>query len=194
MSAIAVLRAADRRPQRWKNGGGVTSEVVAFPPGAGMEDFDWRISIAEVAEAGPFSRFDGVDRVLTVIEGELALAFEAQAAPVILDDRSRPFAFAADAPVSGAPLDGPVRDLNVMVRRGKARATVERVLARPGTSLEPDHAGVVVLIALDGLTIVTSGEDRVLAPLDAVMTDGGLCCTVTAGTDIARLVLVALFF
>ncbi|MDE2372268.1 MAG: HutD family protein [Burkholderiales bacterium] len=36
---------ADLPPQRWRNGGGVTRA----PAGAG--DFDWRVSVAEIAAA-----------------------------------------------------------------------------------------------------------------------------------------------
>jgi len=39
----------------WKNGGGVTREIICQPLGAGMDDFDWRVSIAHIASDGPFS-------------------------------------------------------------------------------------------------------------------------------------------
>ena len=53
----------------WKNGGGVTREIVCQPPGAGMDAFDWRVSIAHIASDGPFSAFAGVDRIITLLEG-----------------------------------------------------------------------------------------------------------------------------
>jgi environmental stress-induced protein Ves len=43
---MRVLRAADRIAMPWKNGGGVTREVSAYPPGADMDSFEWRISLA----------------------------------------------------------------------------------------------------------------------------------------------------
>ncbi|MBM7325185.1 HutD family protein, partial [Agrobacterium sp. S2] len=46
----------------WKNGGGVTTEIIVHPAKASMADFDWRISMANVAQDGPFSIFPGVDR------------------------------------------------------------------------------------------------------------------------------------
>lgn len=48
----------------WKNGGGVTHEIATDAP-----EWGWRLSIAEVARDGPFSRFDGMARILTVIKG-----------------------------------------------------------------------------------------------------------------------------
>ena len=54
----------------WKNGGGVTRQIAIDPPGSGLDDFGWRLSTAEVAQDGPFSRFDGVDRQLHILAGE----------------------------------------------------------------------------------------------------------------------------
>lgn len=120
--SVQVLRAAERLAVPWKNGGGVTRELAAAPAGAGMEAFDWRISIAEVAAGGPFSSFPGVDRVLTVIAGEgLSLAIDGRPA-VVLGAASPPLAFSGEARCEAALRAGPIRDLNVMVRRGGWRA------------------------------------------------------------------------
>jgi len=69
MTGIEILKASDRKPQPWKNGGGTTREVCAFPPGATLDGFDWRLSMATVAKDGPFSAFPGIDRVLIVLAG-----------------------------------------------------------------------------------------------------------------------------
>jgi len=66
---LGVVRFQDLTPVPWRNGGGVTREVVSAG-GSGPLSFEWRISIAEVSHAGPFSTFPGVDRIITVIEGE----------------------------------------------------------------------------------------------------------------------------
>ena len=73
---LTVLRAGDRKAVPWKNGGGVTREIAAWPPGSGFDDFAWRVSMAEVREDGPFSNFAGVDRILTVLEGAMRLTIE----------------------------------------------------------------------------------------------------------------------
>jgi environmental stress-induced protein Ves len=122
---MRVLRAADRVAVPWKNGGGLTREVMVSPPGAGFEAFDWRVSIAEVRDAGPFSVFAGIDRVLTILEGRMLLAFADR--HVEMDADSAPFAFAGDVACHGTPIAGPVTDLNVMTRRGRS-VTVARVL------------------------------------------------------------------
>ncbi|MGR7000643.1 HutD/Ves family protein [Yinghuangia aomiensis] len=51
----------------WRNGGGETREVAAEPSADG--GFAWRVSIATIAQDGPFSAFPGVDRTITLLEG-----------------------------------------------------------------------------------------------------------------------------
>ncbi len=159
-----ILRAAGRIATPWKNGGGVTREIAAWPPEAGLDEFDWRISMAEVREPGAFSLFPDVDRCLTVIEGYLRLTFDDERS-VSLDPRSEPWAFPGDRACHGQPIDGPVLDLNVMWRRGHFRSQVKRV-----SDMTWHPTGVAsLLIALAPLTIVddlASGGIR-LVPLDA---------------------------
>ena len=59
----------------WRNGGGETREIVSWPPGA--QDFDWRASIATIAQDGPFSAFTGIDRSITLLEGDGVRLFSA---------------------------------------------------------------------------------------------------------------------
>jgi environmental stress-induced protein Ves len=66
---IHLFERAQLRATPWKNGGGVTREIACHPPQAGMQNFDWRISIAHIASDGDFSVFAGVDRVITLLEG-----------------------------------------------------------------------------------------------------------------------------
>lgn len=105
----------------WKNGGGVTIEIAAAPEGAGLDAIDWRVSMARVETAGPFSLFPGLDRTLAVLEGEaLTLDIEGRGT-VRLDRGSVPYAFPADIAVTGVPTTGGILDLNVMSRRGRWR-------------------------------------------------------------------------
>lgn len=163
--AIRLLAAAERRASPWKNGGGVTREIAASPQGASLESFDWRVSMAEVAVAGPFSRFAGVDRILTVLAGELELSFPGETA-VTLGPDCEPFAFPGERDCQGAPRGGVVTDLNVMVRRGSVRAEVRRVRGAAPLTVRGQALLVVALESgrLDG---------RRLAPFDALLADPG---------------------
>jgi environmental stress-induced protein Ves len=114
------------RRMPWKNGGGTTFEVAVHPQGADWESFAWRVSIAEIAAGGPFSSLPGIDRKLVVLSGR-GMALTGVREDVI---EIRPYdcvAFAGEAQVGSRLLDGPVRDFNVMTRRGTARADVRVV-------------------------------------------------------------------
>jgi environmental stress-induced protein Ves len=127
VSAARIIRAADCPEIPWKNGGGTTREIAIFPPGAGIDDFLWRLSMARVEKAGAFSPFTGVDRVLAVLDGTLRLSGPTLDAR--LDSGSTPLAFDGGAPVIGEPLAGPVVDLNAMARRGRYRVAMQRLPA-----------------------------------------------------------------
>jgi len=62
-----IVHFADLSVVPWRNGGGVTREVAVG--GSGGQDFNWRISIADVNVPGPFSTFPGVDRIITLVDG-----------------------------------------------------------------------------------------------------------------------------
>ncbi|MFF9455724.1 HutD/Ves family protein [Streptomyces flaveolus] len=163
--APQILRASERTPAPWKNGGGVTSEVAVHPQGAGTDDFAWRVSVADVARSGPFSTFDGVDRIITVVDGP-GMALTVDGTPHVVDAPYEPFAFPGDAVTECRLLDGPIVDFNVMARRAgtTARVRVERAhtCVRPGTGTR------VLAIVLEGTALLHGASVR-LGRLDAVL-------------------------
>ena len=178
MSAAAaqlqVLSAAERHAVPWKNRGGVTAQIAVHPAGAGLEDFDWRISCAQVDSTGPFSRFPGIDRIIVILEGELSLVVEGREA-VVLSPESAPWAFPGDAVTSGGPLAGTVHDLNVMTRRGRCSARVQRCLVEGRAKFEFTAATTVVLASAP---LVLKAQERTvpLARLDALRVAGTIQC------------------
>jgi environmental stress-induced protein Ves len=160
---MRLLRASERIAQPWKNGGGITREVAVFPDGAGFDTFDWRVSIAQVASAGPFSRFDGIDRTLAILAGRMRLTFPERV--LELDADSAPLAFAGDVACEGTPLHGPVTDLNLMTRRGKVRGRMDCVSGM----LTAASATLIVARAATVMHIANGSQN--LAPHDAVLLD-----------------------
>lgn len=115
---MEIIRYAELRAEPWRNKGGVTRELASHPKAASAQDgaWDWRVSIAEVSKAGAFSSFPGMDRVLTVIEGELLLlTVDGTEHPL---EKYRPFRFSGDADTASALPTGDIRDLNVITRNG----------------------------------------------------------------------------
>jgi uncharacterized protein len=176
---MRILRADDYRVMPWKNGKGATREIAVHPEGATLDDFLWRISLAQVDATGSFSTFPGCDRTLCLVRGgPLHLSIE-KSAPVRLARDSAPFQFAADVAADVTALDAPVVDFNVMVRRGRYRASVEScagsvtlpasrdtraVFVREGTATTGDgeilHTGETLLVD-DQQTKIAAGDDAV---------------------------------
>ncbi|CAI0727404.1 HutD family protein [Serratia ficaria] len=128
----------------WRNGGGETREIACWPPGA--QDFDWRASIATIAQDGPFSAFAGIDRSITLLEGDGVHLFSAGRIDHALAQVGEPFAFSGDVALDARLLGGGSRDFNIMTRRGRHAAGVRRINA--AVALPAGHAGV--LYALSG--------------------------------------------
>ena len=150
---LQVRRRGDHRRMPWQNGGGITYEVAREPADG---DFDWRISMAEVAGDGPFSALPGVDRVIALIEGEwMALTIDGKRHLLPL---RHPFSFSGDSRVT-CEVPGASRDLNVMTRRGRASAAVEMLQPTTPDEVQPRGAGLVALVCLNGPVHVVTGTD-----------------------------------
>ena len=118
---------ADVAATPWRNGGGITRELAVWPP---QGDWQWRISVAEVAASGPFSRFVDVERWFAVLSGagvRLEIAGQAHT----LDAASAPLQFDGAANTQCTLLAGPTQDFNLMVRGTGVRAAARSAPCPP---------------------------------------------------------------
>jgi len=112
----------------WKNGGGETFEIAISPPGSTLDTLEWRVSMAVVAQDGPFSTFPNIDRTLCVIDGRgMELDFGTDGGIRTVTRDTAPFRFPADIGVQARLLATTITDLNVMTRRGRYRHRVDRL-------------------------------------------------------------------
>ncbi|MEN9892031.1 MAG: hypothetical protein RLY78_2326 [Pseudomonadota bacterium] len=158
------LDAVPARP--WRNGGGLTRELLVWPPPAsgaatdtasatgtaadarpdpltihdsGPDHARWqlRLSVADITRDGPFSSFPGITRHFAVLEGA-GVRLHWPDRQTLLTPQDAPLCFdGADAPDAQLPA-GPTRDLNLMVR-GHAACRGADALARSG--LRRAHSG-----------------------------------------------------
>ena len=109
---MITVRAADVPALPWKNGGGVSRDLLCWPDAAA-----WlvRVSLADIDADGPFSDYPGVQRWFAVVEGKgVELDFGNRRHMQRVGDA--PLAFdGAEAPGCRL-LDGRTRDLNLMLR------------------------------------------------------------------------------
>jgi len=169
--AARLIRAAECRSMPWKNGGGATTEICVHPPGAGLDDFGWRVSMATVASDGPFSVFAGVDRTLTLLAGDGLRLVIGDAAPVLLGRDSAPLSFPADVPTRSTLTGSEVTDLNVMTRRGRWRHAVTR-WAFDGEAMQvPEQPTTATSVLwwchVGGVEVACHGGSLRLGPHDA---------------------------
>jgi uncharacterized protein len=174
-------------PMPWKNGGGITREIACFPAGSDTASFDWRISTAEVATDGPFSRFEGIDRRLYLLEGAgLDLRIGTDGPKRLWPGEHADFA--GEAPVDARLVDGAVSDLNIMVRRNRLQAhfMAATVSGRAAIDLPWETA---VLFVQEGEMSVAGVSPGVARRFDTVLLAPGHVRTLTvSGT--ATLLLI----
>ncbi|MFO1415241.1 MAG: HutD family protein [Burkholderiales bacterium] len=146
------------RTMPWKNGGGRTTEIMVRPHGAGLADFAWRISIADVERDGPFSAFPGVDRTLVLLAGKGMRLSGPQGGT----DLCAPFdavTFRGEDTLDCALRDGPTRDFNLMVRRDAVRGVL--AVVREATQLFAANDTLACYAAAGPLECVLDDGERV---------------------------------
>ncbi|MBY4870106.1 HutD family protein [Burkholderia sp. Bp9017] len=164
-----MIRAADLVASPWKNGGGVTREIGAFPPGAALDTFAWRVSVADVGAAGPFSRFDGIDRTLVLLSGAGMTLAEAGGVKHVLDVPLARADFAGEAAIDATLHDGATRDFNLMTRRSAARGSVD---VWPEGTHRVERADTVLLFCATGAVgVEIDGAHYALQEMDTLRLD-----------------------
>ncbi len=179
MTQLQVVRRAAFITMPWRNGGGITHEVLREPAAAaGMPPlpFIWRVSIAEIGAAGPFSAFPDHTRIMVLLQGEgVALSFS--------DGRCRQLrrigewvefdgALATDCRLLG----GPCTDLNLMV--AKAHSVEARVcspLQLPVLSVAPGETALLASLTAPLTLVDAAGAATDLEPWElAVLSQGSV--------------------
>jgi len=123
---LDLRRFEDQSLVPWRNGGGFTREIAVSNGADSPFDILWRVSAATVAAAGPFSRFEGIDRTIVVTAGK-GLVLVTSDDRVTLTTDSAPYAFDGETKIEAHNVDGPTIDLNIMTRRGRFVHAVKRI-------------------------------------------------------------------
>lgn len=141
----------------WKNGGGITLQLAISPAGAGLEDFAWRISSAQVAVDSAFSSFPGIDRSLAVLAGN-GLHLQREDGQVeTLHSAGAIAVFAGEEAIDAQLLDGPITDLNLMTRRSAWTHQVQLLKWQGTQGLENDAAVLLLWNAAQSAVDVNAG-------------------------------------
>ena len=168
-AATSAVRFIDCRriaPEPWANGGGTTRTLARGSEAGG--EVAWRVSVATLEGPAKFSQFAGYDRTLLLVD-DGAIDLHSQDGP--LQARAgQPVHFSGDLHMWVNLPARPVSVLNVMCRRGEARARMNVV----SHSLRLTPAATQLLVSLAGQWSVESSLLRgvALAPFHALWISG----------------------
>lgn len=160
---MQIIRQSSLTPVLWKNGGGLTREVTRVP--ADGNEFLWRVSIAQIDAAGPFSNFAGYTRTMVLLRGDgVSLTFDdgdrshlRQIGDLVVFDGAR----SAHCELKG----GRCTDLNVMAAKavGDVHAQIEACTAPRLVATDPRTTSLIFAVA-GAVTLAARRVDVV--PLD----------------------------
>jgi uncharacterized protein len=158
---LQLIPAHEYRRERWRNGLGWTREILRSPQTG--EDWDWRLSIAEIECDGPFSSFPGIERELVLLHGHgVRLRFDDGDVRDVEPPHGR-VRFAGERGVSGELIDGPTHDFNLMWRRDRIDAELwhRPLVGSMVLFVEPGERWAVHV--LSGHALAIDGMNRISA-------------------------------
>lgn len=145
------LGPGDYRRTPWKNGGGVTVDIVdAFEPGVepgGWAGMIWRFGRTRIERPGPFSDLSGYDRILAVVEGRGLLLRSPEAETLVVREPFRPVRFPGERRIDSVLEAGDVGVLNLMADRRRAIIDLVILSEPKATTVGP---GTAILYAPAG--------------------------------------------
>jgi uncharacterized protein len=131
-ASMRRIRLADMHSQPWRNGGGRTRELLAWPQG---DDWHWRVSVANVDADGTFSAYPSVRRDFAVLRGAgVTLTIAGRMKTIAAGDE--PLAFDGVLAPDCRLVDGATQDLNLMCR-GIAGGMARAYRGRPWRPVSP---------------------------------------------------------
>jgi hypothetical protein len=166
------VRCDDIAPTPWKNGKGLVRDLLHWPNAA---QWQARISVADIDVDSPFSVHEGAERWFSVVQGHgVRLRLPGGWRHVLAEGAAACFR-GEDAPACEL-IDGPTRDLNLMVPRSAGRG--EMSAARPGIAWQ-SSAALRALFSADAVSLHGALDAPVqLPPFTLVWTDAARAASV----------------
>ena len=157
----------------WANGRGTSYEIASDRDDAG--NWSWRLAMAPVNEDGPFSRIECVNRFLAVVQGNgMLLTVDRKKLQCLPMQVVR---FRGDAITEAALTDGPIMDINLMIRRKEADG--DMTLVSESGSLNVAS----IIVAIGGSAQVECGDSTIeLEPHDSMLECDGETVSLISGT------------
>lgn len=177
---MIILRASSYRTVPWKNGGGVTREILREPPEP--TPFDWRLSLATIDSPGPFSAFAGYHRTLVLVSGAGVELDFGQQGRARLTVPGQVVAFDGAWQTSCTLLDGRSTDLNLIVSQERMRSSSECLQLTQPRLLQTAQWPQTLVCCISGAVRLThgTGQTQELSSVDVARSspdDGAITCS-----------------
>ena len=150
---MKLIRHADYQTMPWKNGLGTTREICSKRLGSRMA---WRLSLAQVDADGAFSEFAGMERILTVVQGQgmrlVSPDQEYQARPF------QPVAFSGGTQITGYCDSTPIENFNLIFDPALIDAQVRIADCSGPVDLAGRSVATTIIHVLQGQIVVADGS------------------------------------
>ena len=180
---MRILRWSELNAVPWKNGQGITREIAKEPS---ADNFAWRLSVADVAADGRFSRFDGMRRILTVVEGNgmelVGVSGTLQA------DVGVPVEFDGSLDITSRLKNGTLRDLNLIFDPKLCNGHVSLLAEGESRSLHGGNGQVLALHCMGGSVALNNSEQ--LQKGDTALLEQRVCDVRIDAASLALLVKI----
>jgi environmental stress-induced protein Ves len=177
---MIILRESSYVTVPWKNGGGVTREILRAPPESNA--FDWRLSLATIDLPGPFSAFDDYHRTLVLVRGAGVELNFSQHGTSLLSAVGHTVSFDGAWQTSCTLLDGPSTDLNLIVSKDRVRSASRVIQLTAAETLQTADWSELLVCCLSGSIRLTNtdGATESLHSVDVARcspADGAIICS-----------------
>ncbi|HHR6080938.1 TPA: HutD/Ves family protein [Providencia alcalifaciens] len=164
---IQKLTAQDYKKMPWKNGQGFTLEL-ARSHGEGLENFDWRVSIADVKSAGSFSFFQNKQRIIGVLEGT-GIVLQIDKNPPVSLLQKQFHAFNGESDVYAELINEAIRDFNLIYNPEKYSARLQWVSCESVSSWISNGNCVLIFNLQGKLELQVDGQRSVLNDFETLL-------------------------
>jgi environmental stress-induced protein Ves len=177
---MIIMRESSHRAVPWKNGGGVTREILRVPPEPTA--FDWRLSLATIASPGPFSSFDGYHRTLVLVRGPGVELNFGQHGRAKLTLAGQMVSFDGAWETNCTLLEGPSTDLNLIVSKERILSASRSVQLARAELVQTAEWPQTLVCCISGAVRLTNtaGEVQDLSGVDVAQctpSDGAITCS-----------------
>jgi uncharacterized protein len=159
---MRIFRFKELQQTPWKNRAGVTREIAIARSG---DELVWRLSIADVGVDGPFSRFEGLSRILTVIEGHGMELISSEA--TLQADYAVPVSFDGALEIQSRLKHGPVRDFNLIYNSSFCTGHAQVITAGKPHLVVAKAGRILALHSIRGSVVI--GETELLHKGDTAL-------------------------